>query len=351
MLPIEKYGQMYLAMISATANPELQQQICQQHGVSLADWTEANAHFMAKMSDPSDMGQTAMAFAKYMTPAAAPVPVLDLPDSFTTNQIDIFTNELMVQMVVFTNGRQHVELQMSVTVDPEDEFLTNYVKGRVHLSINEQNYSIYGGVSQVAVNRNSVTFHFDEEGKERMKCDSITVKLDISNKKYQYLCRTLRHMYRQHPVLVIAEESFPSAETWDGVTYDLSWGSFELNENFKVALRPNVANLIALEKYNQLVVISLKNEGTEDALFDSFAQEMELCFESDYSTIIAITTRAEETNQMSLYTTLPQEKFMVRLNEALCYLPHLPLDITGATEPDWGNYMDCYGDYLAQKNS
>jgi hypothetical protein len=346
MLGIDKYGQMYLAMNGAAGNAEEQSKICNEHGISLVQWNEANAHYMAKMSDVSDMGQTAMALAKYMMPHNAPgAPKDDSPVDFIATHIQLYVSEFNVQMAELVNGDRHVVLQHTVDVSPDDEFLTGYVQGRVHMSINSQGYSIYGGVERVELFRDKLVFHFDQEGKERMKRDMLTVTFLISNTKYAHLERTLRYMYRDHPVLVVSEQNLPSKETWNRIDYDMTWDSFNLNEFFQVNLRPNLENVRATGKYNQHVLITYDKDGANDDLFESFRQEMLAVFEADYETVIAMVIYQQEINQLFLYTQLAEGDFMGRINEALCYLPKLPLSFSGVNDPEWGNYKECLTDY------
>lgn len=347
MLPMDKYGTMYLAMTGAAANPELQEQICKQHGTTLAEWNEANAHYMAKMSDVGDMGQTAMALAKYMMPQ--PVAEDDSPTDFTATDMDIYVSEQDVQMVELLGGRRHVVLQGSVHEDPNDEFLTNYVQGRVHMSVNDQSYSLYGGVSKVELFRDKLVFHFDEEGKGRMKLDTLTVSFHVSHPKFICIERTLRHMYRRHPVLHLARPPHETKETWNGTTYDLSWDGFTLNDDFRVDLRPNIDNLPATGKYNQHVVVTCDSDGVSAESFEKFRDEITAVLEADYESIVAMVIRRHESSQMYLYTGLSEQGFMKRVNEALCYTERLPLNFSGENDPAWRNYTECRKDYLERK--
>lgn len=345
MLPIDKYGTMYLAMTGAITDPELQEQICTQHGVTLAEWHAANAHYMAKMSDVSDMGQTAMALAKYMMPQpAAPQPVA--PQDFTATDIHIYVNEFQVQMLEFQAGNRYVELQKSVATNPNDEFLTNYVKGRVHLSINKQDYSIYGGVQQVKLSRNRITFVFDDEGAGRMQTAQVSVLFTVSNKKYAYLLRTLKIMYNEmEGVLQTEPVTLADTETVDGMLFDTSWGTFMLNEDFRVQLRPNLAAQAGSGLYRQAVGISYDNSQGSPEQFEMAKNELITCFESDYSTLFAMILRRNDYNQFFIYSRLDQGNFMTRLNEALCYLPQIPISINKREDSDWNEYMQCVQDY------
>lgn len=350
MVAIDKYGQMYLEMTSAAGNPEVQSQICNKHGVSLSDWNEAQAFYMAKMSDVSDMGKTAMELAKYMMPQnAAAAPQDDSPVDFNAAQVDLYVNENQVQMAEFISGHLHVVLQYGVDNDPNDEFLTNYVQGRVHMSVNDQSYSIYGGVERVELFRDKLVFHFDEEGKERMKREMLTVTFQISNTKHSYLERTLYHMYKDHPVLVLSKQTEEVKENWNGIDYDMTWGSFGFENGGIVNLRTNILNLRETGKYNQSITITFEKEGTSKELFESFLNEMISVMEADYETIISMVTIENERNELFLYTQLSEGDFMAHVNTALCYLPNLALGFSGELDPEWSNYKKCLQDYLGTR--
>jgi len=62
MIPIEKYADLCALMADTAGDESKENAIAQANGVSAADWKAAKTHYTAKMSDPSDMGKTAMAF-------------------------------------------------------------------------------------------------------------------------------------------------------------------------------------------------------------------------------------------------------------------------------------------------
>jgi hypothetical protein len=62
MIPIEKYADLCALMADTGGDEAKEIAIAQAHGVSAADWKASKAGWTAKMSDPSDMGRTAMAF-------------------------------------------------------------------------------------------------------------------------------------------------------------------------------------------------------------------------------------------------------------------------------------------------
>lgn len=62
MVTLEKYAALCAAMADTGGDESKELAIASQHSVSGDEWKASKAHFSAKMSDPSDMGKTAMAF-------------------------------------------------------------------------------------------------------------------------------------------------------------------------------------------------------------------------------------------------------------------------------------------------
>ena len=62
MITLEKYADLAAQMKDTGTDTAKQAAIATASGVSEAEWKEAQAHYTAKMSDPSDMGKTALAF-------------------------------------------------------------------------------------------------------------------------------------------------------------------------------------------------------------------------------------------------------------------------------------------------
>lgn len=62
LIPLEKYAELCSAM-TETAGDELKEiEIASTNGVSEEEWKAAKTDYTAKMSDPKDMGKTALAF-------------------------------------------------------------------------------------------------------------------------------------------------------------------------------------------------------------------------------------------------------------------------------------------------
>lgn len=62
MISLEQYADLCALMASTAGDVAKELAIADQRGVTSPQWTEAKAYFTAKMSDPNDMGRTAMAF-------------------------------------------------------------------------------------------------------------------------------------------------------------------------------------------------------------------------------------------------------------------------------------------------
>ena len=62
MIPIEKYAELCALMADTGGDEAKETAIAEANGVSGADWKASKVGWTAKMSDPSDMGKTALAF-------------------------------------------------------------------------------------------------------------------------------------------------------------------------------------------------------------------------------------------------------------------------------------------------
>jgi len=62
MIPIEQYAELCALMADTGGDEAKELAIAEAHGVSSADWKASKDGWTAKMSDPGDGGQTAMAF-------------------------------------------------------------------------------------------------------------------------------------------------------------------------------------------------------------------------------------------------------------------------------------------------
>jgi hypothetical protein len=71
MIAIEKYAELCALMADTGGDEAKEIAIAEAHGVSGADWKASKAGWTAKMSDPKDMGKTALAFMPLFQAAQA----------------------------------------------------------------------------------------------------------------------------------------------------------------------------------------------------------------------------------------------------------------------------------------
>ena len=62
MIAIEQYAELCALMADTGGDEAKEVAVAEAHGVSGADWKASKVGWTAKMSDPTDMGKTAMAF-------------------------------------------------------------------------------------------------------------------------------------------------------------------------------------------------------------------------------------------------------------------------------------------------
>ena len=68
---IEKYAELCALMADTAGDESKEIAIAEANGVTGADWLAAKKGYLAKFSDPADMGKTAMAFMKLLQEAQA----------------------------------------------------------------------------------------------------------------------------------------------------------------------------------------------------------------------------------------------------------------------------------------
>lgn len=347
MLTIEQYGAVYMPMMAATGNPQQEESICANNGISLAEWNEAKNFYTAKMMDPSDMGKTAMAFSAAMQAAPKAAQPSFAPANFVVNRLNIFINENDIQFIEFLNKPAKLHIVLQLGFEAHDDFEKNYINGRVYISINEPKYSLYGGVAKVELCSKDVKFIFDEEGKERMKCDSITAMLDIDAKYYNYLKRKMKFMYKN--ILEIKNEPTPNTYVIDDISFKDDWTSFT-NGNMKIGIRPHLENVKASNKYPGVVFVdfmsnTIGQDSNETALLNEMEASLIDSVEKDLAAVVAFHVTYPEKRRYFIYTYLSQNDFMVRINDAFKLLPQLPLQFSGGADANWENYTNCLNDY------
>ena len=71
MIPIEQYAELCALMANTGGDVAKEHAIAAAHGVSAEAWNASKAGWTAKMSDPNDMGRTAVAFMPLYSAAQA----------------------------------------------------------------------------------------------------------------------------------------------------------------------------------------------------------------------------------------------------------------------------------------
>lgn len=300
--------------------------------------------------DPDDGGKTAMAFsAAMMQGASAPVnserSEPSLPKDFEADTVNIYVSEYDVQMIEFINRQaygRHIVIQMGFEFD---EAQIGFGGDRPHISINDQSYSIYGGVSRVRLRSGAVTFEFDEEGKARMRCNSVTVSFSISGKLYNYLKRKMKFVYGD--LLVIDGEPASTEHVVNGLTFRETWKESGVAD-LKIKIRPHLQNIRETGKYPQVVFVDFnltQGEIDADASVLKAAEESLIdSMEYDLAAVMALHTTSSTSRRYYLYTALSQDEFMTRVNDAFRLLPQLPLEFSGGEDILWHNYTECLKD-------
>lgn len=350
MLTLEQYAAAYLPMITATGNAQQEQEICSTHGFTVAQFQEAKDFFTAKMMDINDMGKTAMAFSAAMMKGAAPVvqqaPQVQSPRDFTATKVDIYVSEYDVQMIEITNKETGGRVTLQLGFDAKDDFEKNYINGRVHICVNSPDYNLYGGVSKVELSSNSLKFTFDDEGKDRMQCGSVTASLNIDGKLYNYLKRKMQFMYKS--ILEIKNESTPTNYVVNGIALNDEWKSFE-TDSMKVSIRPNLQNIKDTGNYPMVVNVDFNSTtiGQNDDelnLLNAMEASLKDTMEYDLAAVMAFHMTTNDKRRFYIYSSLEQQDFMKRINDAFRLLPELPLGFSGGEDAKWENYSNCIND-------
>lgn len=360
MITIEKYASVYTPMIMAAGDATKEKSIATENGISHEEWKEAQTYYTAKMMDISDMGKTAMAFAAAFqnntatansatqTPAEA-----DSPSSFSATDVKIYISEYDVQMIEFINtlNKKRVTLQMSFEFD---EAQKGFGGDTFYITINNANYSTYGGIKQVILTRYSVKFVFDEVGQAKMKTNDITVAFAVNKKYYNYLVRKMEFIFGSIDLQV----ENPTDES------NIKVGNMDLDETYQEkTMSPNQNNADAftirgrvnlknvLEKNNlknYVTVVYPTNgvaEGNTRTQILNFEQSLTDTLERDLQSVIAFTFNGTAQYVWHIYTNDPDE-FMKRLNEATRLLPKLPIELGKNEDPEFSNYARFVADIM-----
>lgn len=354
MISIETYALLSAPMAAAMNDRDLQIAYCEANGITMEEWEQGSAHYMQLLINPAESGKiisamtsVSMSGKKAIDPRTLPKSA-PKPQNFHGAQLQAWLAD-DVQNVLIKNNDLYVHFQLTLHPDPNDEFMTNYVKGRVHVSINAQNYSVYGGVSAVSLDRNSLTVQFDQEGKDLFGSEELRVTFDIHAKKFNHLRYVMAGMYGDKFIRnsVDVEEVF----TFGNIHYDFTWKSFQAR-NMEISIRPNLQNfkndgnfnLVAMPKY---LLGRTSNPEMEHKLFQHALDAWVIYFEMDMTSVVSMIIKTAEHYQVYIYSKLSQDQFMGRMNETTSFSPAIPLEFNGGNDPDWENYTNCLNDYHA----
>jgi len=116
MISIEQYAELCALMADTAGDVTKENAIAAAHGVTPADWAASKAGYTAKMSDPNDMGRTAMAFMPLYQAAQARARGGKEPCTleFYTKvhaemafKKDVMGNQINHHLVLAENGTHH----------------------------------------------------------------------------------------------------------------------------------------------------------------------------------------------------------------------------------------------------
>jgi hypothetical protein len=116
MIPIEQYAELCALMADTGGDVGKENAVAAAHGVSAEVWAASKAGYTAKMSDPNDMGRTALAFmplyqaAQAKARGGAPPCTLEFYTKVHAEMAlrkDAMGNKLNHHVVLAENGTHH----------------------------------------------------------------------------------------------------------------------------------------------------------------------------------------------------------------------------------------------------
>ena len=116
MISLEQYADLCALMADTGGDIAKENAIAAAHGVSAADWLASKTGYTAKMSDPADMGKTAMAFMPLYAAAQAKARGGKEPCTLEfyskvhaemANMKDPLGNKMNHHLVLAQNGTHH----------------------------------------------------------------------------------------------------------------------------------------------------------------------------------------------------------------------------------------------------
>ncbi|HEX7667541.1 MAG TPA: Imm10 family immunity protein, partial [Polyangiaceae bacterium] len=306
-------------------------------------------------------GQTSIAFSQAMQKGMAPnmqipkplaerTPPKEVPppSDFTAANVKVYTSEYDVQMVEFWSPqtKQYLVLQQGFEFDPSAEAFDG---NQVHVELNDQSHAIYGGVHGVNLQQGELTIFFDAKGQERMGIPKVTIRFVVNEKMYAYLARKLRFVFAEK--IYIAPFTVPPVVNVNGMVLNDEKASKQVNENMRVSIRTRLEPLKATGKFPGVVFATLQSstilagsDRKEVALFAEAEAALKDTLERDLTSVMAFDVTNRESKRFYIYTSLGQQDFMGRVNDALRLLPKLPLSFGGGEDAIWENYAGCLAD-------
>ena len=157
-------------------------------------------------------------------------------------------------------------------------------------------------------------------------------------------------MYKN--MLEIKTETAPLNYTVNGTALNDEWVSFSTSAT-DISIRPNLQNLKETGKFGTVVFVDFESSTigqNEDELKLLKEAEANLtdAVEYDLTSVIAFHTTSNEKRRFFIYTSLNQNDFMKRINDAFRLLPQMPLNFSGGEDANWNNYTACLEDLKNQ---
>jgi hypothetical protein len=270
------------------------------------------------------------------------------PSDFTATAVRIYTSEYDVQMVELVNPQtqQHLVLQQGFAFDPSAEAFNG---NTFHVELNDQSFAVYGGVHGVNLHPGELTIFFDAEGHQRMGIPKVTIRFQLDEKMYAYLARKLRFVFG--PKIYIAPVAMPPIVNVNGLTLNDEKATKQVNDKMRVSIRTRLQPLKATGKFPIVVYATLESstilagsDRRESALFGEAEAALKDTLERDLTSVMAFDVTSATSKRFYIYTGLPQNEFMDRVNDALRLLPKLPLSFGGGDDAIWENYEGCLAD-------
>lgn len=360
MITIEKYASVYTPMLMAVGDASKEKSIAAEHGISHEEWKEAQTYYTAKMSDISDMGKTAMAFAAAFQNNSATTNTVtqtsvddDSPSSFSATDVKIYISEYDVQMVEFINtmNKKRVTLQMGFSFDDAQK---SFGGDTFYITINNAKYSTYGGIKQVKLTPYNIKFVFDEVGQNKMQTNEIIVAFAVNKKYYNYLVRKMEFMFASID-LQIENPNDESIIKVGNIDLDETYKEKVMSPNsnnadaFTIRGRVNLKGILEKNNLNTYVTVIYPTNGVAEGntltQILNFEHSLTDTLERDLQSVIAFTFNGAAQYVWHIYTNNPDE-FMKRLNEATRLLPKLPIELGKNDDPKFSSYTRFVADVI-----